>query len=285
MNRFLALGSPLSLEATNRKLRRSDIAITIASFSDVEIFISKNLIEMSVLGQNILDFDYVWMTCSWRSRSIAYAISLFLAAHGKNHHPVEQEKSKLVDMVLCGLKGVEIANTYFASTSVIAEKLDSIVDFCGYPFVVKQTRGFKGKDMYLVKNPDDFERISTEINSSEQYLCQRFIPNDFDYRVIVDSGEIASVCKRVRISDTFRNNTHLGAKEIFMAPADLPLDATKIAKQSSNLLNLNWTGVDIVTSIKTGRSYLLEINRNPGLTAGTSEISAAYKHILGLNNS
>ncbi|KKQ04327.1 MAG: hypothetical protein US14_C0015G0012, partial [candidate division WS6 bacterium GW2011_WS6_36_26] len=59
-------------------------------------------------------------------------------------------------------------------------------------------------------------------------------------------------------------------------------DVIDIAIRSAKALKLKWAGVDVVTDKDTGHNYILEVNRRPGLTEKSTEISAAYKYIKGL---
>lgn len=51
---------------------------------------------------------------------------------------------------------------------------------------------------------------------------------------------------------------------------------------SARALQLNWAGIDIVKSKADNKYYVLEANRRPGLTLESSEVRAAYTHILSL---
>ncbi|NLD25576.1 hypothetical protein GX656_02955, partial [Candidatus Dojkabacteria bacterium] len=61
-----------------------------------------------------------------------------------------------------------------------------------------------------------------------------------------------------------------------------PLDVLDIAVGASHALKLNWAGVDVVTDNRTNKNYVLEVNRRPGLTERSSEISALYGYLKGL---
>jgi glutathione synthase/RimK-type ligase-like ATP-grasp enzyme len=55
-----------------------------------------------------------------------------------------------------------------------------------------------------------------------------------------------------------------------------------ISIKSAKALKLNWTGTDIVRSTDNGKYYVLELNRRPGLTEESTEITTAYDHILSI---
>ncbi len=45
---------------------------------------------------------------------------------------------------------------------------------------------------------------------------------------------------------------------------------------------LKMAGVDVVTDNRTNKNYVLEVNRRPGLTEKSTEISALYGYLKGL---
>lgn len=261
-----------------------DHELTVASFGDLEFFIKNKSTYISLHGKDITDFDFVWIHSSWSPRSVAYAVSLYLKQKNVLHTPVEHEGSKLVDMLTLCMENISIPRTYFSTTPRIEERLASIVDFCSYPFIMKSTRGTCGKDIFLIRDEADFEAAIPELDKKVQYICQKFIPNTFDYRVIIGKGEMLSAEKRTRQPGEYRNNAFLGADEHFLDFTDVPKNVNKIAKDSSASLGLDWAGVDIVTSTKTGKNFVLELNRRPALTEGSSEVTAAFSHIVSLLN-
>ena len=180
------------------------------------------------------------------------------------------------------MENISIPPTYFSTTPKIEERLKAIVSFCSYPFIMKSTRGTYGNDIFLIRDEGEFIAAMPQLGKKIQYICQKFIPNTFDYRIIIGKGEMLSAEKRTRQPGEYRNNAFLGADESFLESVDVPLKVHTIAKDSSASLGLDWAGVDIVTSTKTGKNFVLELNRRPGLTEGSMEVSAAFTHIVSL---
>lgn len=285
MTKILALGAHKGIKTIKPSSETSDLEIVTASLDEVELFINEDKYEVKINDLDIQRFDYVWLTSSWRTRTIAYAVYLYLIEHGISCNEVEPEKSKLTDMIEFALNGLNVPNTYFISKRNIKAKIKSIEDFCEYPFILKPTRGSLGTDVLLIKSEAEFKEILPKLNRNEKYICQKFIPNTFDYRIIVGNGKVVSACERVRQDDEFRNNTYRGAQENFLDIAALAKTITDMALLSASVLNLTWAGVDVVTSSKTGKNYILELNRSPGLTIGSTEISAASDYIQRLGDS
>jgi len=283
MKKLLALGGQKELRELAQQVEDlCDYELTVASYKSLEFFIKGARTTITVHGVDISHFDFVWIHSSWAPRPIAHAVALFLTHKNIPHTPVEAEGSKLSDMLALSIKNVRIPKTYYSHTSQLARRLDSIVKFCRYPFIMKSSRGTLGSDMFYIQNEQEFMDALPFFSKKIQYICQSFIPNDFDYRVIIGQGLMLSAEKRTRKEGEYRNNAYLGATEDFMLSGDLPPLVHDIAQDSSQSLGLNWAGVDIVTSTKTGKNFVLELNRRPGLTQGSTEMSAALAHMVHL---
>ena len=105
------------------------------------------------------------------------------------------------------------------------------------------------------------------------------------FLIIVGNNRVLSGEKRIRQNDEFRNNAYLGAKEVFLKISEIPIQVQELALKATKALDANWAGLDIVTDKETGKSYVLEVNRRPGLTEGSSEITACEQFITDIKNS
>jgi len=284
MIKILALGAHPELRALKTQLKKQGIDLLTSTFSRVKIEIIKNEVEIYVKNKNIREFDFVWINSGWRNRQLANAITVNLKCNKIAHTKSEEEKSKLVDNVSLASHGINIPNTFYTVTHKLNVNIRNIERVCRYPVIIKVTRGSLGKDIYLAKNRVELKNIlNNDLKKSKQYICQEFIPNSYDYRIIVsDQKTILSSEKRIRKGDEFRNNAYLGAEEIFLKPSTLDRKLARISINSTRALKLDWTGIDIVKSEKDGNYYILELNRRPGLTEESSEITAAYDYILSM---
>jgi len=283
MYKFLALGAHSELRSITKVLeKKHDTSLMVAQYRDLEIIIRDGQSEILCKGEDICSFDFVWLKSSWLTRSVAHTVSIHLDKYKVPYTPIEKERSKLVDNIVLMHEGVSIPETYFTPVSSMRKNLSKIEEVCGYPFIIKIARGSLGKGIFLINNEADFKETLPKLKKKRSYICQRFIPNDFDYRIIVARDKILSGEKRIRQGDEFRNNAYLGAKEEFLALDAIPAKIKDLAIRAAQKVGLEWTGIDILTSSETGKSYVLELNRRPGLTADSSEISAAFEHIVNL---
>lgn len=284
MIKILALGAHPKLRAIKPQLKKEGIELMICPFSKVRIEIIRNEVDIYIENQNIKNFDFVWINSSWKNRQLANAISVNLNQSKIAHTKVEAEKSKLVDDVSLASHGINIPNTFYVPISKLETSIRNIERVCRYPVIIKITRGAQGKGVHLAKNRAELKSvIQKDLKKSRQYICQEFIPNEYDYRIIVsDRKKILSAEKRIRKNGEFRNNAHLGAQEVFLDKDNLPKALSTISVKSARALKLDWTGADIVQSTENDMFYILELNRKPGLTEESSEITAAYEYILSM---
>jgi len=52
-----------------------------------------------------------------------------------------------------------------------------------------------------------------------------------------------------------------------------------MAIKATKILGLSWARSDIIIDKETGIPYLLEVNRCPGITSGSTEITGARKFL------
>ena len=223
MKKLLVLGGQKELKELAQQVEDlCEYELTVASYKSLEFYIRGARTNITVDGADITTFDYVWIHSSWTPRPIAHAVALFLTHKNIPHTPVEAEGSKLSDMLALSLMNVRIPKTYYSHTSQLEHRLDSIVGFCNYPFIMKSSRGTLGFNMFLITQEQDFIDSIPLFSRNIQYICQSFIPNDFDYRVIIGHGKMLSAERRTRLEGEYRNNVAVGAVEDFMIFEELP---------------------------------------------------------------
>jgi glutathione synthase/RimK-type ligase-like ATP-grasp enzyme len=282
----LAIGINISEEEKikiQKKLKLKDITLDVASIKDLFLKIVDGKLTAMILDKNFEDYDYIWIQSGWNTTHMAYLLHLYLKSKGIPHNKTNIHNTKLSDILSLSLKGVFVPNTFFHNgLQVDDNNILKIEKICKFPCIYKTLLGSLGAQVYLIEKKGDIEETIRENGRYNRYIFQEYISNDFDYRVVVANGKPISVCKRTRVNDGYRNNVALGAKEEFFNVEDIPEPVLNIAIQSAQALKLNWAGVDVVTDKYTNKSYVLEVNRRPGLTENSSEMVAAYNYILDL---
>ena len=284
----LAIGINIPVEekiAIQKKLKRKDITLDVASIKDIIFTIIDGKIDVEIKDKDLKQYDYVWIQSGWNTTHMAYLLHLYLKSKKIPHNKTNAHNTKLSDIFSLASKNILVPNTFFHNgLKVNNENISDIEKICKLPCIYKTSLGSLGSNVYLIDKKTDIEQTIKENGKYNRYIFQEFIPNTFDYRVVISNGKPESVCKRTRIKDKFRNNVALGASEDFVNVKNVSKDILELAIQSAKALKLNWAGVDVVTDTDTGRNYVLEVNRRPGLTVKSSEISAACKYINDLVN-
>lgn len=266
-----------------KKLKRKDITLDTASIKDLIFELIDGVINVDIKGKDLKKYDYVWIQSGWNTTHMAYLLHLYLKTQHIPHNKPNTHNTKLSDIFSLATKNILVPNTFFHNgLKVNSTNIQEIEKICKLPCIYKTSLGSLGSHVYLIDKKSDIEQVIKDNKKYNRYIFQEYIPNDFDYRVVIANGQSTSVCKRTRVTDKYRNNVALGASEDFIKIRNVPQDVLDIAIKSANALKLKWAGVDVVTDKDTGRNYILEVNRRPGLTEKSSEAIAAYRYIKGL---
>lgn len=256
------------------------IDLTKGQFKDIEISFKDNRAIISHKGIDLREFSFVWLCSSWKTRDLAYAIHLYLDRHHVPHTAVEKGTSKLTDHFSFFFNQIPTPNTLFLGSRRIERFLDRIKDVCGYPLIIKDIKGSCGTDTVKIGTEEELLIRMKELPKHKRYLFQEYIPNQYDWGIMVVNGEVVSGEKSYPCAGEFRNNTCNGAKEVFIDRSAIPSDIKEMAIRASLALGLSWSRADILIDERSENRTMLEVNRLPGITSKTSEVDGAFKFLL-----
>jgi len=265
----------------------SPINLTKAGYSKLEFRFIDNNVQLLYKGVDIAKFSYVWLSSFWGTRDLAYSVHLYLENSNVPHSYVEQATSKVTDQLKFAQNGIITPNTYYVGRHNITKYVEEIEEVCGYPLIIKDIKGSRGKYSAFCGNRIELLKTISEFPNHRKYMFQEFIPNEYDWGVLVANGVVVSAEKSYHSDGEFRNNVCNGSTEVFVDINEVPEHIKNIAIQSSELLELKWSRADIVIDKISGLPYLLEVNRFPGITSGTTEVAGAQsflKNIYSLLN-
>lgn len=130
-----------------------------------------------------------------------------------------------------------------------------------FPMVFKHCYGSLGKQVQLINNLDELKKVYYKSymipHIYEEYLSKH---TGSDYRVIVIGNKVVAVMNRINNND-FRSNIYLGGKGVDVTTS-VSNDIKDIAIKANKLLNLDYSGVDIMLD-NNDIPTLLEVNSNP----------------------
>lgn len=168
---------------------------------------------------------------------------------------------------------------YYDDAVVPKHVLDDVQSRLGYPVIIKESYGSLGKGVYKADNRLELEEVANRLKNIP-HLFQKYIAQSHgkDMRVIVIGGEVVGGIIRSSDSD-FRSNIGLGGKA---QKTDVPHDIADMAVKASDILGLDYCGIDFLLS---STPLLCEVNSNAyfdGFEAATGiNVAGLYaEHIL-----
>ena len=266
-----------------------DLNLSQGSLKDlqIEVIDNKLIVTESMTGRLLTDFDYVCFELWLKSPQQALAASTFLQRHNKpfmGHETLNILCStKIGEMVRLSDSGVPLPRTFMSSTTGTLARFKQNPPFA-YPFIAKAADTFGGQMNYLIHNYKELKE-ALQANKGQFFVLQEFIPNKFDYRVLIMGGEIKLLMKRSRDakSDTHLNNTSAGAEGEFVPISDLTDQMQADALKAADLtLRSDFAGVDLIINSETGEHYVLEVNEAPAIQMGANppvKIAAFMSHL------
>lgn len=252
------------------------IELTKGQFKNLELILQDGKIKVLHKGVDIREFSFVWLCSSWNTRDLAYAIQLYLRQNDVPSTHVEKGTSKLTDHIIFSLNGIPSPDTLFIGHADVEKCREQIKEVCGYPLVIKDIKGSRGTSSIKVAAEKDLRKQIKNLPEHKKYLFQKYISNEYDWGIMVANGVVVSGEKSYPCEGEFRNNACNGAEEVFVDPAEIPEHIKQIAINTSNALGLSWSRSDIIVDKNTKKPYVLEVNRLPGITSETSEVTASY---------
>ena len=261
------------------------INLTRGSYRNLEFVFQNRNPKILHNGVDLNHFSFVWLSSSWNCRDLAYAVKLYLKKAKIPFAYVEKNTSKVTDQMIFSLNGIPAPDTLFVDGRSIHRHLLKIKEICGYPLIAKNIRGRGGVLSEYIKTEEDLVKKIKKLSQNEKYLFQRYIPNDYDWGVLVANGVVVSGEKSYPAQGEFRNNACNGAREVFVDLSEIPPEVKEMAIKASRLLKLSWARADIVIDKNTNKPYLMEVNRFPGVTSKTSEVDGGYTFLASHINS
>lgn len=125
-------------------------------------------------------------------------------------------------------------------------------------FVVKQTDGAKGENVFLVTTPEELRKAVASCGGNA--ICQRFVESSFgrDVRVWTVGGKAVAAVERYSERSFISNFSHGGK----VRPFALTSEAAELSERASAALGVEFAGIDLLF----GDNGLIvnEVNGNAG---------------------
>ena len=176
---------------------------------------------------------------------------------------IEKCDDKMTTYIELSGQGIPMPDTApgllcFDKNAVVDEKtIDKVESLFGYPLVVKQSFGSRGKEVYLVRNRTELRERMEELKC-RPHLFQKYIESSYgkDIRVIVIGEEVVGGMLRTSEGDFRSNIGNGGTGSVF----SLNEDQKRLALKIKEVLGLDYCGIDVLFG-KDG-PVVCEVNSN-----------------------
>lgn len=175
---------------------------------------------------------------------------------------------KCDNKALCALQlakeKIKIPKTYIAPKTFEnigycnLEFLEIAARNLGYPFVIKESFGSFGQQVYLANDFNEAEKIVRKIGHRD-FIMQEFIKKSAgcDVRINVVGNRAVSAAMRKSVNGDFRSNVSNGG---IMQKFEISEKQKEVAQNACRALGLDFAGVDVLLG---DEDCICEINSNP----------------------
>ncbi|KAK1163364.1 UNVERIFIED_CONTAM: hypothetical protein FKN15_005411 [Acipenser sinensis] len=161
--------------------------------------------------------------------------------------------------------GVPLPDTFsYGGHENFAKMIDE-AEALEFPLVVKNTRGHRGKAVFLARDKPHLSDLTHLIRHDAPYLFQQYVQESHgrDVRVIVVGGRVVGTMLRCATDGRMQSNCSLGGVGMMCSLSE---QGKQLAVQASNILGMDVCGIDLLTK-SDGSFMVCEANANVGFIA------------------
>ncbi|XP_069775033.1 beta-citrylglutamate synthase B [Narcine bancroftii] len=161
--------------------------------------------------------------------------------------------------------GIPLPDTFSYGGHENFSKMIDEAEPLGYPVVVKNTRGHRGKAVFLARDKHHLSDLSHLIRHDAPYLFQKYVKESHgkDIRVVMVGGRVIGAMLRCSTDGRMQSNCSLGGVGVLY---QLSEQGKQLAIQVSNILGMDICGIDLLR--KDDDSFVVcEANANVGFKA------------------
>ncbi|XP_006641941.1 beta-citrylglutamate synthase B [Lepisosteus oculatus] len=161
--------------------------------------------------------------------------------------------------------GVPLPDTFSYGGHDNFRKMIDEAEPLGYPVVVKNARGHRGKAVFLARDKHHLSDLCHLIRHEAPYLFQEYVKDSHgrDVRVVLVGGRVIGSMLRCSTDGRMQSNCSLGGVGM-MCP--LSEQGKQLAVQVSNILGMDVCGIDLL-QLADGSFVVCEANANVGFIA------------------
>jgi glutathione synthase/RimK-type ligase-like ATP-grasp enzyme len=252
--------------------------VYIKTLKDVSFHIEKDKVDCFCDGLNLKDFKAVYFNQISGYLRTVNSISLFLT---KNHIKFIDKTvgdlgaagNKLNNIIKLALNGIPVVPCFYSSRKNLIEVGKLAAEEFGFPMFTKSLIRQRREGIFIVNKLEDFN-VLLKKDSGKGFLLQKNIEIEEEFRLVVMGDKVAGAHREEK-REIKTNRIVVDSTESlggWIEPSKITKEMRSYVIKGSKVLGLNISGADICTEKKTGKVFVFEINRGPGLTL-ESEIS------------
>lgn len=291
-NRILILVNKKS--SVNKKLTRylninskNKFKVELRTFSEIFFVIKTGKVKININNFDIANYKLVFIRRAGKYvRSIGGIIKYLDYKKVKFIDPAYREIGMSLDKasnaLRLAIKRIPVPYTIFCYRESVISNKEKIIKALGFPIIAKAIFSEQNRDIYILKNSNDFERLVKK--TKKDFIFQKFIDIEKEYRFLI-LGEKVCVLEQ-KFKRNYENlkveYQDLTGPSIFLDLYCATQDANRIALRSAKILGLDISGVDLAIEKVTKKIFIIEVNKGPGIepNARTSPELKAFSDYL-----
>lgn len=240
----------LILTAGNKEKLSSFKGVETASFDEIKFDFSSG--EMFMGSNPFKNFSVIYFRLVGKSLELATLVTSYALKNGiklidrmyESAQLMPPSLSKLMEIKILSESGVKTPKTVFNDFESLP-----------YPYIVKSTSGQKGREVWLVNNKEELEKLKTEkFEKGKFYFAQELVPNAVRIRVLTIGNRVVGAVAR---------HTKWNKDETKETLTSIPADIEELSLKASSAVKLDICGVDILVNKVTREKYVIEANAAP----------------------
>ncbi len=231
--------------------------VTVGSFLDINYTSDSD--DLNFKETSLTKFDLIYFRMVGKSLEIATLVANFAIKNNiklvdelySNTNLMPMTLAKSIEMRKLQEAGIRIPKTVFPAGGGAGGDFSKLE----FPFIVKSTSGQKAREVWLVNNQEELDKLKAEkYEKGKFYFAQALVPNAERVRVLVVGDKAIGAIKR----HTKWNKSHV--KETLNP---IPAEIEKLAVDSAKAVGLNISGIDILVNSETNEMFIIEANAAP----------------------
>lgn len=262
---------------STRLAKKADVSLGV--FSDITFQIAMGEVLVEIDGVDIRTFDLIYFRKTSGFSPFANALAIYLDKEkinffDKSFISGSFSGDKFTALMRLAVNDIPIVPSFLCWKGAINKSKKRIIEKFGFPVVAKEVTTQRMQSIYLLNSEEDFDKLPdrTVRDLDARYLFQKFIHIDREFRLLVLKDKVAIIHTK-----TVRDNTgfQVGYNDVNEFPEFLDLEETpsvikRTAVNAATALHIQIAGVDICRERETGKIFVFEVNRGPGLEYDTN---------------